>query len=125
MHSGGIASTSGSRCLQSAAFAPVSALLWLCPLWRRHGGGVYADAAPVDLLCNLQAYQEQVVQGQPNACVLPVAEPAPTGTAAAALHLLGQHQPRDAALEDEQDARQRGAVGYAEPAAQGAPRHGR
>ena len=37
---------------------------------------------------------------------LPVAQAAPTGDAGSAAHFLGQHLPRNAALEDEDDAGQ-------------------
>lgn len=62
------------------------------------------------------------MQALPDACNLPVPEPAPAGTTAAASHLWGEHGPRDAALEHEQDARQRGTVGHTRPAAQGSVR---
>src|SRR5262249_7779333 len=47
---------------------------------------------------------------QPHAGVLPIAQAAPAGHAAAAAHLLGQVFPLDTGLENEENARERLAV---------------
>ncbi len=46
----------------------------------------------------------------PHARLVPFLEPTPTRHARAAAHLLGQHLPGYAALQDEQDAGEGGAV---------------
>ena len=55
----------------------------------------------------------------PHARLVPVAQPAPAGHAAAAAHLLRQHLPRDAALQDEDDPGQAGPVRHPGVAALG------
>jgi hypothetical protein len=50
------------------------------------------------------------MQSFPHPCLVPFSEASPTGHARAASHLLGQHLPGYAALEDEQDAGESGAI---------------
>jgi len=47
----------------------------------------------------------------PDAGALPAHEPSPTGTAGAAAHFLWQQAPRDAAPQDEENAREHSAIG--------------
>ena len=54
-----------------------------------------------------------MVEGRPDAGLVPVAEPAPARHARAAAHLRRQHLPRDAGAEDEEDPREGRAVGDA------------
>lgn len=55
----------------------------------------------------------------PDPGLLPVAQPAPAGRTAAAVQLRRQHLPRDAGLEDEDDAGEGGTSGHAGAAALG------
>ena len=48
----------------------------------------------------------------PDAGAVPIAQPSPAGDAASAAHFLREHLPGDAALQDEDDARQAGPVGH-------------
>jgi hypothetical protein len=57
----------------------------------------------------------------PDAPALPGSQAAPAGHARAAAHLLRQHLPGDAALQDEDDAGQTGAVVHRRPAALAGP----
>src|SRR5829696_8514694 len=45
-----------------------------------------------------------LVQTLPHPRLLPLAQSSPAGDAGAATHLLGEHLPRDATLQDEDDA---------------------
>lgn len=58
-----------------------------------------------------------MLEAVPHASLLPIAQPAPARHAAAAAHLLGQHLPRDARLQNEEDAGQGSTVGQARSAA--------
>src|SRR4051812_21095100 len=66
--------------------------------------------APVDQPGLAEPVEQRVVERLPDAGLLPIAQPAPAARPAAAAHLLREHLPRDAALEDEEDAGQRRAV---------------
>ena len=61
----------------------------------------------VDLVSGVQLGQEDLVELLPDPGGLPVAKPSPAGHAAAAAHLQRQVLPRDASLEDEEDAGRR------------------
>ncbi len=71
---------------------------------------VQRGPAPVDLPCSLQMLQEHPVQRGPDPGLLPVAQASPAAHARPAAHLGGQHLPRQAGLEHEQDAGQRRPV---------------
>ena len=88
-------------------------------------GAVERPPAPVDQAGAAESVEKQVVERPPNFGSLPVPEPPPAGHAGAAAHLLRQHLPRDAALEDEEDAGQRCAVLDRRAAALRARRTGR
>ncbi len=51
-----------------------------------------------------------MVEPRPDAGLVPVAEPAPARHPGAAVHLVGEHLPRDAGAEYEEDAGERGPV---------------
>ena len=65
---------------------------------------------PVDAFFLPDPLEESVQESLPDAAALPVAQPAPAGHARAAAHLLREHLPGDAALQDEDDPGQAGAV---------------
>jgi len=71
---------------------------------------VEGRARPIDLVGGVQLGQEDLAELLPDPGGLPVAEPSPAGHAAAAAHLQRQELPRDAGLEDEEDAGQRLAI---------------
>jgi hypothetical protein len=73
--------------------------------------GVHEKTGEIDSFGPPQFLQEEAVDLLPDAGQIPVAQSAPTSHATAAAHLLGQEFPRDTALEDKEDARQRLAVG--------------
>jgi len=79
------------------------------------------DAVEVDRVLASKLVQEQSVQRVPHAGVAPLLHAVPEGHATAP-HLLREIFPRDAGLEDEQDARQTDAVGRARLAPLGAGR---
>src|SRR5829696_6218746 len=72
-----------------------------------------------------EAVQEHPVQLFPHPGLLPVAQASTAGTAGATAHLLGEHLPGDAALEDEDDASQGGPIFDPWPTASGLWRFGR
>src|SRR5262249_37174864 len=81
--------------------------------------GVHEKTGEIDPFGPPQFIQEEAVDLLPHAGPIPVAQPAPTGHATAAAHLLRQKFPGEAALEDEEDAGQRLAVGEGRAAALG------
>ena len=104
---------------------PIGQDVMLAPLFppvHRAGAGPFATAQgphersvddrarPVDLVSGVQLGQEDLVELLPDPGGLPVAKPSPAGHAAAAAHLQRQVLPRDASLEDEEDAGQRLAI---------------
>src|SRR3712207_3174164 len=74
---------------------------------------------PVDLVGLTQPIQQDSVQALPYARLVPLLEASPASHSRAAAHLLGQHLPGYAALEDEQDPGEGGTVVDAGPAAVG------
>lgn len=80
------------------------------PLARTLTESMNAGSAPIDLPGLLQLAQQQSVQLPPDACAVPVSQPAPAGHPAAAAHLSREHLPGQAASEEEEDAGERGAV---------------
>src|SRR3712207_4176493 len=95
-----------------------------CRSFGPPGGGyarrVQRRPLPVDLVGLAQPIQQDSMQLFPHACLVPFLETTPAGHARAASHLLGQHLPRDAALQDEQYAGEgRPPVVDARPAALG------
>jgi hypothetical protein len=66
---------------------------------------------PVDLTRLVQLVQQHLVQAHPHAGVIPVAQTPPAGHAGSAAHLGRQVLPGDTGLQDEQDPRQRPAIG--------------
>src|SRR5437879_1883237 len=59
---------------------------------------------PVNLVLTVELGQEHGMKLAPHAGLLPQLEVMPTGFAATTAHVAGQVVPRDACLEDEQDA---------------------
>src|SRR5215207_4459905 len=96
----------------SVGFAPV-----LLPPGGGDARRVQRRPLPVDLLGLAQPIQELAVQLLPHARFLPLLEASPTSHARFASHLLGQHLPGYAALQDEQDAAEGGPIVDAGPAA--------
>jgi len=93
--------------------ARLAAVGWVRPGCSAAGLGgqarrIQRAPAPVDQAGSPEAVEQRVVERLPDARLLPVAQPPPAGHAGAAAHLLRQHLPRDAALEHEEDAGQRG-----------------
>jgi hypothetical protein len=66
-----------------------------------------------------KAVEQCLVEELPHSGLVPFLEATPAGHSGTAAHLLGQHLPRDAALEDEQYASDSGAVVDTGPAALG------
>ena len=64
----------------------------------------------------VQAVQQSMVESLPNACSLPIAEPAPAGHSTSVAQLLREHPPRDARAQDEENAGKRRASGDARSA---------
>src|SRR5215218_7372280 len=98
----------------SVGFAPV--------FWPPGGGNarrVQGCPLPVDLVGLAEVVEHRLVEALPHARFVPLLEAPPAGHARAASHLLGEHLPRDAALEHEQDAGERRPVVHAGPAALG------
>src|SRR3712207_4771722 len=93
------------------------------PVFWPPGGGyarrVQRRPLPVDLVSLAQPIQQDSMQLFPHACLVPFLETTPAGHARAASHLLGQHLPRDAALQEEQYAGEGRPVVDAGPAALG------
>src|ERR671933_447800 len=77
---------------------------------RGQAGCVERAPAPVDQSGAAQQIEQLVVKGLPKARLLPVPQPPPAGHAGAAAHLLREHLPRDTGLQDEQNARECGAI---------------
>ena len=75
----------------------------VAPLWPGCSR-VHARAAPVERVGVPQAGEQRVVQPLPHAGGLPIAQPPPAGRAAPAAPLAGQHLPRNARTQDEDDA---------------------
>ena len=73
---------------------------------------VHGGARPVDLAGVVQALEQDLDESEPDAGLLPGLESAPAGHAAAAAHLDGEVLPRDAGLEDEEDADEGLAVAH-------------
>jgi hypothetical protein len=73
---------------------------------------VDSAARPVDLARLVEVFEQDLVELGPNALLLPGVQAAPASHATAATHLGGQVFPRDARLEDEEDASQSLAVVY-------------
>jgi len=65
---------------------------------------------PVDAPLLPDPPEQGVQEFLPDAAALPAPQPAPAGHPGAAAHLLRQHLPGDAALQDKDDAGQAGAV---------------
>src|SRR5437870_3717652 len=97
---------------RSVGFGPVSA-----PKNGAEGLAVHAAMLPVDALLLPDPLQQGVQEFLPDAFALPVPQPAPAGHAGAAAHLLREHLPGDAALQDEDNAGQAGAVVHRRSAA--------
>ena len=72
--------------------------------------GVGRNTRPVDAALVPEVVQDDVQNAIPDAGLLPIAQAAPAGHPAAAAHFLRQVFPRDACLEDKQDARKRFAI---------------
>src|SRR5215218_2290280 len=98
----------------SVGFGPV---LW--PPFGRHACRVQRSPLPVDPVGLPEPVQERLMQLFPHARLLPVAQAPPAGRSRSAAHLLGEHLPGYAALEDENDAGKSRAVVDAGPAAIG------
>jgi hypothetical protein len=70
---------------------------------------VASDSLPIDAVRLPEEEVEQhPMQHFPHAGLLPIAQAPPAGAPASAAHFLEAHLPRDAALEDEDDAGQGG-----------------
>jgi hypothetical protein len=76
------------------------------PMHGPHRGTVGDHAREVEPVGVAQFGQQEVMQLVSHASLLPVACAAPTGHARAAAHFPGQHFPRQAGLQDEQNADQ-------------------
>ena len=59
---------------------------------------------PVDLVRGVELGQERGVELLPDPGVVPIAEAPPAGHAGAAAHLLREHLPRNAGLQDKENA---------------------
>src|SRR4051794_29700377 len=90
---------------RSVGFLPVKA-----PKNSAEALAVHAAVAPVDALLLPDPLEEGAEEFLPDAPALPVPQPPPAGDAGAAAHLLGEHLPRDAAPQDEDNPRQAGSV---------------
>src|SRR5512135_2509383 len=118
----GVPLPSTSRCRlvpflpRSVGFLPVST-----PKNGAEGLAVHAAVLPVDALLLPDPLEQGVQEFLPDAAPLPVPQPAPAGHAGPAAHLLRQHLPGEAALQDEDDAGQAGAVVHRRPAALAGP----
>ena len=77
---------------------------------RGQAGRIEGAPAPVNQPGAAQQIEQLVVKGLPKARLLPVPQPPPAGHAGAAAHLLWKHLPRDAGLQDEEDAGECGAI---------------
>ena len=91
---------------RSVGFGPV-----FSPARRADRRTVDHRAGQVSLAAAVQFGQERFVDPLPHARLLPRHQSAPTDGPGPTAHLARQHVPRDAAAQDEQDARQHGAVG--------------
>jgi hypothetical protein len=105
---------------RSVGFGPTAS-----PPFGGHARRVQARLRPVHHPGPSQPVQQRPVQATPDARLLPIPEPSPTGYTASEAPLLGQHPPRDAAPEDEDDAREHGPLRYPRPTARGFGRFGR
>lgn len=72
---------------------------------------------PIDLVRLAELVEQGAVEGVPDACFLPIAQPALAGAPAA--QLQRQHVPVDTGLEDGEDAAQRRAIRQPGPTALG------
>src|SRR5439155_17995336 len=83
---------------------------------------VHTAVVPVDALLLPNPLEEGVQEFLPDAPALPVPQPPPTGDAGATAHLLGEHLPRDATPQDEDNPGQAGTVIDRRPAPLARPR---
>jgi hypothetical protein len=60
-------------------------------------------ARPIDLIRGVELGQEYGMELLPDPCVVPIAEAPPAGHAGAAAHLLGEHLPGNAGLQDKEN----------------------
>ncbi len=88
---------------RTVGFLPI-----LSPSFCGHARRVQARPRPVDPIGFAKAVEQDPVQASPHPGLLPVAQPPPAGRAGPAAHLPGEHLPRDAALEHEDDAAREG-----------------
>jgi len=82
-------------------------------LTRTHsanGGGVDDAARPINPVGRAQAGEQHLRQRVPDARLLPGPQASPATHTRAAAHFLRQHLPRDAALQDKQDAGQNRSI---------------
>ena len=89
----------------SVGFGPVSS-----PPGAWYRGAVNAGSAPIYLVMFTQAYQHGLMQLLPYACLIPLTQSSPACHAAAIAQSLGQVFPRDASLENKQDAVEGGFI---------------
>lgn len=75
-----------------------------------HAGRVDTGAFPLNLVVFPQVLQHGVMNALPRTCLLPCMQAPPPTHAAAATEFTGKIFPRQAGLDDEQDAGQGGAV---------------
>src|SRR5205823_9316869 len=69
-------------------------------------GAIDGGAGPVDPVRVAEAVEQDLIQAEPDACLLPGLQPAPARHAAAAAHLAGEILPGDPRFEDKEDAGQ-------------------
>src|SRR5215211_5216416 len=104
----------------ASGMPPRSETTWrFGPAFGRHACRVQRSPLPVDPVGLPEPVQERLMQLFPHARLLPVAQAPPAGRSRSAAHLLGEHLPGYAALEDENDAGKSRAVVDAGPAAIG------
>src|SRR5215210_7692570 len=96
-----------------------------CPPFCRDGSRVQTSALPLYLVGLAKTVQKHLVQTLPYPCLLPLTQSPPARNSRATAHLLGQHLPRYAAFEDEDDAAQSGPVIHTGPTTFGFRRLGR
>lgn len=91
-----------------------------CPFFHpdsSNGLRVHRSTTPIDAVGFAESVEKNAVQPLPHARTVPVAKAPPAGHAAAATHLLRKHFPGNARHKKKEDARERGAVRDAGPAA--------